>query len=301
MKENYKSILILVILCLFLMICLFNSEPVLSEMLRYTNLFFQKVFPPSFLFLTISSLLIDYQLIVLIQKLFRIQSAYFYVFIFSMISGFPSGAFITRNLLLKKVIDLDEADHIIMFSHFPNPLFVLSSVPVILGNQYEVYFLFLSIVFSNFIILLIVLKKQNTPFISYQFPRSFIVCLQHHILQSFKTILMIYGISLSFNLIAFIGSSMIPFSDIGKVLFSGMFDLTRGVFSLSIISSRFFKRLFLLLFFSFGSFSIHMQTKSILSDTQVSYKYYFLGRVYGFLLSSIFYTLMLLVGNRLYY
>ena len=299
MKENYKSVLILVILCLFLITCLFHVNPVINEILRYTTLFFKRVFPSSFLFLMISSLLIDYQFVFFIQKLFKMNSTYLYVFIFSLISGFPSGAFITRELFLKKEIDDDMANKIMMYSHFPNPLFVISSISVILGNIYESIYLLLSIIISNFIIFMWIPKKdyyhQKTP----DFPSSFISCLQNSILHSLRTILIIYGISISFNMIVFTFLTLIPLKNYLSVLLSGLFDLTRGVFLLSMVSSSFIKRFFLLLFFSFGSLSIHMQTKSILSDTPIRYHSYLLGRIIGFSISFFIYALMIFVCNIL--
>ena len=300
MKKNYKSVLILVILLLFLMLCLLQANDVLLEVVQYTTLFLKRVFPSSFLFLTVSSLLIDYQLLLLIQKILKRESTYFYVFLFSMISGFPSGAFLTKKLFQKKIIDSDTANQIIQYAHFPNPLFVFSSISVVLGNTKEAIILFLSIILSNLVIYLLLPKKKTTISSSIQFPTSFILSLENNIIKSFRTILMIYGISLSFNLIAFSGQYLFSFSNVLCVLFSGLLDLTRGVFMITNLSSIYLKRFFLLLFFSFGSFSIHMQTKSILEDTSICYSNYFLGRVFGFLLSAFFYTLILLVDSKFY-
>ena len=106
----------------------------------YTGLtFLTKFFPVSFIFFTISSLLINNGLIETIYKYFHINSTKLYVLILSLISGFPSGAKYTKDLLDKKLITSIEANQIIMFSHFPNPLFILGSVSSILKSKTLAY------------------------------------------------------------------------------------------------------------------------------------------------------------------
>ena len=50
-----------------------------------------------------------------------------------MLTGFPSGPKYVKDLLDKKLISKDYANYLIMFTHFPNPLFILGSVSTIKG------------------------------------------------------------------------------------------------------------------------------------------------------------------------
>ena len=45
-----------------------------------------------------------------------------------MISGFPSGAKISKELYVKKKISKEMVSEILLFSHFPNPLFIFGTI-----------------------------------------------------------------------------------------------------------------------------------------------------------------------------
>ena len=146
MKKKYKNILILVILISFLIIYFISIDTIIIKIIDYTILFFKKIFPVSFIFLTLSNLLIEYNLIQILQRLFRIKSPYIYVFILSLISGFPSGAIYIKELLEKDIISINDANKLIMFSHFPNPLFVINSIGYILNSKVSALIILLSII-----------------------------------------------------------------------------------------------------------------------------------------------------------
>ena len=137
MKKKYKNILILVILLSLLIINFISIDTIIIKIIDYTILFFKKIFPVSFIFLTLSNLLIEYNLIQILQRLFRIKSPYIYVFILSLISGFPSGAIYIKELLEKEIISINDANKLIMFSHFPNPLFVINSIENSYKNKHK--------------------------------------------------------------------------------------------------------------------------------------------------------------------
>ena len=79
MRKKYKSILILVTLFILLIIYLFNTDLVIKAIIDYTELFLTKFFPVSFIFLLLSNLLINYNYIQVIQRLFKIKSNYIFV------------------------------------------------------------------------------------------------------------------------------------------------------------------------------------------------------------------------------
>ena len=128
MKKIYKNGLIVVTLIVFLVINLFSVDIIVGNILNYTQLFIEKVFPVTFIFLTLSSLLLDNNLIQILQKIFKFNSVNIYIFILSMISGFPTGAIYIKDLLMKKIISIEDANKAIMFCHFPNPLFILQTI-----------------------------------------------------------------------------------------------------------------------------------------------------------------------------
>ena len=289
MKKKYKNILILVILISFLIIYFISIDTIIIKIIDYTILFFKKIFPVSFIFLTLSNLLIEYNLIQILQRLFRIKSPYIYVFILSLISGFPSGAIYIKELLEKEIISIKDANKLIMFSHFPNPLFVINSIGYILNSKVSALIILLSIIVSNSIIMLFCCKHSNNTFIKFNYNnRDFSDILSNTVYKTIKTIVLIYGLSLFFYLISIIINNL--FNNIYIYVFiSGVFDLTYGVYSTKLLSNNIIKGLLIMFFISFGPISIHFQTKSILANTHVNYKKYLIGRIIGCLISIIFF------------
>ena len=289
MKKTYKNILTIVILIVLLILYFFNSEYIVYNLLDYTKLFYTKLFPVSFIFFIFSSLLIDYKLL----EILPINITNIYVFLLSMISGFPSGSKYTKELLNKNIIDYNEAKDLLLFSHFPNPLFVLSSINSVINDKNICIKLLISIILSNFIILLFTKKKKKT-IVTNSFPSSFSTSLTKAIISSIKTILLIYGMSIFFYLISIIITKYISFNSYFYILLCGIFDLTNGVFSTSIINNTLVRIIFILLFISFGSISIHMQVKSILNDS-ILYKSFVKGRIISTIISFIILIILLTI------
>lgn len=293
MKKTCKSILILVILTTLLILYLINSQMIIQTILDYSILFLSKLFPVTFLFFILSSLLIDYGLIQLLQYYLNINTSNFYVFLISLVSGFPSGAKYTKELLEADLIDADDANKIIMYSHFPNPLFVLGSVFLVLKDKILCLYILIAVIVSNFIIFLFLPKSKKAVSTNYQIPKNFSNVLTKAIISSFNTLLLIYGTSLFFYLIAAIITKYVVLNTSLFVLINGIFDLTKGVFTTVLINDKIIRSFYILFFITFGGISIHMQVKSILADTSIKYKSFFKGRVIGTLLAFLIFLLLL--------
>ena len=296
MKKIYKNIIIIVTLLIILFKCLITIDNIVTNIIHYTILFFKRIFPVSFLFITISNLLIEYNFIQIIQKVFKIKSPYICIFILSLISGFPSGAIYTKEMLNNRLISVNDANKIIMFCHFPNPLFVINSIGIILNSKFSAIIILLSIIISNFLILLIINKNNKTSLLKFNNCDDFSKILSDKLLISFKSILIIYGISIFFYLISIIINYYVNNTFL-YVFISGIFDLTNGVYSTTLLSNNYLSSILIIFFISFGSLSIHFQTKSILSNTNVLYNKYLLGRIIGFLFSIIIYFLFIMVKD----
>ena len=293
MKKTYKNILVLVTLIIVFILILINSTYIINNFLDYSKLFLTKLFPVSFIFFIFSYIFIEYGFVDIIMYYFNINICGLYVFILSLISGFPSGSKYTKDLLNKNLITEKEANKIILYSHFPNPLFVLSSINSVINDKNICIKLLISIILSNFIILLFTKKKKKT-IVTNSFPSSFSTSLTKAIISSIKTILLIYGMSIFFYLISIIITKYISFNSYFYILLCGIFDLTKGVFSTSIINNTLVRIIFILLFISFGSISIHMQVKSILNDS-ILYKSFVKGRIIGTIISFIILIILLTI------
>ena len=222
----------------------------------------------------------------------KINGNILYVTLMSLISGFPSGAKYTKELLNKNLITVEEANYLITYTNFPNPIFVLGSISTILNKTLAVKIL-ISLIISNLIIALILKPKEKTKKTNHKYINPiFSISLANASLNALKTLVIIYSTSLFFYLIVVIITKYITFSPLNYVIINCIFDITKGIFQTSIISNTFIKTIIILILLSFGNLSIHNQIKSIISDTSIKYNNYLLGRIIQTIFSLIFLLLL---------
>ena len=292
MKKNKKSNVILIILICLMILYIINSTLITKHILIYTKLFLEKLFPASFLFFTFSSLLIEYNIIEKISKTLKINGANFYVVAMSLISGFPSGSKYTKDLLEKNLITEKSANYLIKFTHFPNPIFILGPVSLLFPNKTYALKILVCIIIANFIIAITTYQKEKST-LSLQRKEniSFAKILPKAVISSIKTIIIIYGTSVFFYLIITIINHYIKLPIKEYILMNGFFDLTNGTFLTSLITNPTTRALYIIFFFCFGGISVHMQTKSIIADTQIKYKNFLIARIFQTIIASILFLL----------
>ena len=292
MKKNKKSNVILIILICLMILYIINSTLITKHILIYTKLFLEKLFPASFLFFTFSSLLIEYNIIEKISKTLKINGANFYVVAMSLISGFPSGSKYTKDLLEKNIITEKSANYLIKFTHFPNPIFILGPVSLLFPNKTYAIKILACIIIANFIIAITTYQKEKgTLPLQKKENISFAKILPKAIISSIKTIIIIYGTSIFFYLIITIINHYIKLPIKEYVLINGIFDLTNGTFLTSLITNPTTRAIYIIFFFCFGGISVHMQTKSIIADTKIKYKNFFIARIFQTIIASILFLL----------
>ena len=298
MKKTYQRIIIITFLLTLLILYTINSTLVIKSILDYTNLFITKLFPTNFVFFMLSTILIDQGLIELINNKLKLNGSIFYVTIMSILSGIPSGSKYTKDLLEKDLISTKTANYLLAFTHFPNPMFVLNTVTILLNKTIALKIL-ISLILSNLIIALIFKPSKKEVFtINNYSPKDFSQSLSKAILDSLRIILIIYGTSIFFYLITVIINKYLTLNVLTHVILNGIFDLTKGLFSIALLSNKLLKTLLIIIFFSFGSFSIHLQTKSIISNTSLKYKYFTLGRLLQTILAiTLFFLLNFIYKN----
>ncbi len=298
MKKTYQRIIIITFLLTLLILYTINSTLVIKSILDYTNLFITKLFPTNFVFFMLSTILIDQGLIELINNKLKLNGSIFYVTIMSILSGIPSGSKYTKDLLEKDLISTKTANYLLAFTHFPNPMFVLNTVTILLNKTIALKIL-ISLILSNLIIALIFKPQKKEVFtINNYSPKDFSQSLSKAILDSLRIILIIYGTSIFFYLITVIINKYLTLNVLTHVILNGIFDLTKGLFSIALLSNKLLKTLLIIIFFSFGSFSIHLQTKSIISNTSLKYKYFILGRLLQTILAiTLFFLLNFIYKN----
>ena len=285
MKNKLIEILIFIIFISFII----NPYLIKSEIVNSLNVFVTVLFPSIFPFFIISDLLLNYNFHITLNKIFnRINYFFFhtnnssnFVIIMSMFSGFPSGCKYIKTLYDKKMLSLEEANYLITFTHFSNPLFLLTLSTTLL-NQKLSYILLFSHIISNFFIAFIIRPKNNInkKEIEKINSISFSKILKESINNSISLLITILGTTCIFFFISGFITHYFHLSGINKVLINGFFDLTKGVNSINILNiNNLFKGILILTFISFGGINVHMQVLSILENTNISYKNFLFGRI----------------------
>lgn len=286
MLKNIKRPFILTLIFTLLILYIKDSNIIINEFLSYTNIFITKLFPSVFIIYILSDLLINYGIIKLLKKITKYPTT-IYILLISLISGFPSGPKTIKDLKNKEFISEEESNKLIKFTHFPNPIFLFSTISLITKNISIIY---ISIILSNLIILIINKPKSNNKLPNIK-EQDFTITLSNSIIKTLKIIILIYGTSIFFYLISVILLKYLNNKDL-YILINILFDLTKGITITSLINNQTLKDLVIILLLTISPLNINIQIKSILSDTNIKYINFIKGRIISSILTIIFYFLI---------
>ena len=294
--------MITIIICVFVLIELLIKKEIIYDSVIYAlNMWVNNLIPALFPFFIISDILINYNITLYIPKIikdfcksiFNITDNMLSILFLSMISGFPSNARNTRIMYDNNLISLEEANHILIFSHFSNPIFVLTTVGVFFFNYESVgIILLIAHYLSNFILGFLCRgkikispnSKNNLCIEDKSFGGVFIDAIR----KAIDTILLICGIVVINLLLSSIVTNAFNFSVYNSVLVKGLFEITIGIDAISKIDlSLRFKMIITSCFLAFGGLSVHMQVYSQIVNTKIKYIYFFLGRIWQAILAGI--------------
>ena len=292
-----NKIIELVLFVIFLSL-IFLSNVVTEELRNALEVFFYVLFPSIFPFFLISDLLIEYNFVHtinkifkgLVEKVFHVGGAASFIIIMSMTSGFPSGAKYISSLYKKNMINLDEANYLISFTHFANPLFVLTVTKTIFNDMKISVIILISMYLANFIIGFIIRPKQiqNKRNLEQSAIPNFSTSLSNSIKSSIDLLILILGNTCFFFLITKLISTYFNFNSYINCLINGFFDMTKGIQSIGTLPCNvLFKSILVITFICFGGVNVNMQVASIISDTKIEYKNFLLGRICQVAVASI--------------
>ncbi|MDR1150447.1 MAG: hypothetical protein LBJ93_02345 [Clostridiales bacterium] len=266
------------------------------------------------------------------QKFFNLPGIFIFVFISGIISGYPVGSKLVVNLRKDKKITREQANTLIMFCNNPGILFILGTVATsMLKNKYIGYFLILTNYLTVLLIVFIfgflsrINNKKEKKFFTkekflFKFKRTFKklmsnkksigYILSKSVSDAIESMLQICGFIVLFSVIVkileliklceliygFKPDFLLPNLDFNKFkgIFISLFELTNGVKILCL--NKLSKNLasILALVISFGGLSVHAQTFSLMSNTDISKKRYLISKIIislvVFLFSYIFYN-----------
>lgn len=318
MKKKLISVGIIVVLLFISFEILTESSSILESMKFSMSTWANNIFPALFPFFIISNLLINYGFVEflgeilrpLMYKLFKIKGEGGFVLALSMISGFPSNAKYTRELLENGSINEQEASKLLTFTHFSNPLFIMGTIALTFLNNKEVGLLILAVHYGTNLIIGLLFRnyypsEKNTDKVSLRRalskmhqkrmhnPNNFGQILTGAIQSTISKLLLILGVVALFLVLATIIGNTVHLDAYNSSILSGILEITGGLKKVAEIAIPLKNKAILSAFFiSFGGISVHMQMVSIISDTKIKYFPFLVARIlHGSIASLLIYVL----------
>lgn len=300
MKNKIINIIV-IISCLIILIEIFLNKILIFNTISYSlNIWITSIIPSLFPLFILSDILINYNITNYIPKaikkiftkLFNVSDNIITIFFLSILSGFPSSARNIRMMYDKKIITDKEASHALIFTHFSNPLFILGTISVFFLKNNTLGIIILISHYIPNIILGITTRKLNKPInniynIKYN-NLNFSKIMINAIKNSIDTLLTILGTLSCFLVLSSIIINRINLDPYTGGILKGILEITMGLNSIANLNiPNIYKTIITSMLLSFGGLSIHMQVLSFLIDTNISYKKFFIARIYHSILSGI--------------
>lgn len=306
--KKYSNLIIVIFSFITLILILLNKSLISKTIITSFSIWFNTLVPSMFPMFILSDILINYnfteyiptKLINFVSKLFNISKNAVLIVFLSMISGVPANAVNIKNAYDKNLISKDEAEHLLLFNHFANPLFVLETVGVFYlnNNKYGIIIL-VSHILSNIIIGIIFRNKNHYSKDNYisknNKSQNFGNVLSLSIKKTINSLLMVSGTITLFLVLSTLIINVFNLNSYLSILVQGILEMTMSIANLSLLNiSDALKVVFATMIISFGGLSIHLQVISSLDDN-IKYRNYLLGRICQMIISGIISFLIMLL------
>ena len=288
MKYILKKSIILVLTFVFLILLFKNPSISKESIAKSFSLWTNNLVPSLFPMIIINEILINYNFPSIIcsifykifNKIFKLSYNGTYLFIMSIFIGTPTNAILIKNMLDKKMVQIEEVNKLLYVCYFSNPLFLYNMLSLIFSNKKIVLFLLVSHYLANFIILFLIRNKYqpNTDNKIKIESISLSKLLPNAIKKAFNSLIVVLGV-ISFYL-------LISDYFLTTTIFKGLLEITTGLNSL-IINQSSSKKILAIIIINFGGLSIFTQIKSILEDTNLNFINYFKGRIFQIIISLL--------------
>ena len=289
MKYILKKSIILVLTFVFLILLFKNPSISKESIAKSFSLWTNNLVPSLFPMIIINEILINYNFPSVIcsifykpfNKIFQLSYNGTYLFVMSIFIGTPANAILLKNMLDKKMVQIEEINKLLYVCYFSNPLFLYNMLSLIFSNKKIVLFLLVSHYLANFIILFLIRNKYqaNTDNKIKIESVSLSKLLPNAIKKAFNSLIVVLGV-ISFYL-------LISDYFLTTTIFKGLLEITTGLNSL-IINQSSSKKILAIIIINFGGLSIFTQIKSILEDTNLNFVNYFKGRILQIIISLFF-------------
>lgn len=304
----------------FLMVAmLFNTTLCMASVLNGLSVWLNSVVPALFPFLFLTKLFTNLNMVELVakkfekptKKLFNVSGIGSYVFLMSLLSGYPVGSKLVSELFLSGKITKIEAERMCSFCSTSGPIFVVGTVgsAMFLDATLGMVILISHILgtFLNGFLFRFYKKNDNQKiFSSHQKQKNVDGILANTMYDSIISILMIGGfitiffvvldLLFQFHVLSFLSSAIsgvLNFfgidENVSTAITSGLFEVTRGCKELSIFASnKILTAVIACGLVSFGGLSIHLQSLAFLQKCKIKIGLYFLMKTTQSIFAMIF-------------
>lgn len=287
---NKRNLYLLYSLIILELIILSKSSIVIESVINTSSMFILKIFPSLFPTMIIGNLLVRNNVWIIIpkfirkifNKLFGFNDLMTSIFIISMFTGTPSNAMYINEYLEKKLITIKEAENLLCVTHFINPLFVIGGVGIGVFNSVKIGILILSLLYLNNFLKAFILRNKShvsenvIDFNNTSIIKDFTLVIKN----SINSLLMIFGIVITFNILVSLIKNIFVLNNFISVIINGLLEMTSGIIKLSNLNINiFFKILLSYFFLNFGGLCIQMQTLGMMKNKKIKYFKYFIFRM----------------------
>lgn len=293
----------LTFLIFILIIILFKYNYVLQKsVIDGVTLWLTKVFPTLFIMFIINDLIINLDIFSSINKIinpifnkiFNTTGNSSNVFLLSIFSGTPSSSFIIKEMFNNNKITLNDANKLIAYTFFSNPLF-LYTILSLSFNKYITIKIILIHYLSNIIIGIIFRNKYNNDKLTIyntNTSQNIFYLLPKSINKSLNTLIMILGTIIFYMIITNLLTTIFHFNSLFTIIIKGFLEITQSLNALPNLEiNSLIKEIIAIAIISFGGISIHSQVLSIIGN-DISYKIFLIGRILHVLISTITYLFL---------
>ena len=273
MLNKLKKLFIFLTFTLLIFTFINNSNIIIDSVNVSINLFIKNLFVSLFPFFLLADFLINYNYVYYLSKIFKFK--YSYVILMCMLSGLPSNAKYISKLLENNQINKEDAEILMSVTFFPNPMFVVISIGVLVfNNTFTGIVMLLNIYLSNIIFYLIKYKKLTKNNIKINNNKlSFSSLLKSSILNNMNTLIVILGTIVFFTTITNILFNYIEMPLVFESIITSIFEMTSGIKKISDLTiSTNLKYMLISSSLSLSGLSILAQASSMLSNYNLDFK-----------------------------
>lgn len=292
MTKLVKNVLLFTILSTVLLLFLVKSNLIVSSVNDSLDLFFSSVFPSLMPFFILIDVLNYFNYFASLSKILKFKFSDF--ILVSMVSGLPSNAKYLSTYIEKGLISKKDASILLGLSFFPNPMYVISVVGVMLfGNVYFGIKFLISLYLSSLMVFALNYKRiKYVKVKSVRDNKGFVSMFSESIIKNSKCLIIIFGNIFIFNIIVSLLNYVLPFDNSTISVINLIFEMSSGIKKTSLLTISINTKLIIAsLGLSASGLAVISQALSILPggsiDLKVLFKSKLLCLVFNFLIIYI--------------